>query len=135
MMVKTGDPSNTLMATVGEEIPKGFSGVDIGPKTLASFSEALEGMKSLFWNGPMGIYEQAPSAQGTQKLAALIAKRTQEGMMSIAGGGDVVSAIEACGLAKQFSFVSTGGGATLDYLRLGTLPGLDALSQDDGPAT
>jgi phosphoglycerate kinase len=108
----------------GENIPAGWMGLDIGPKTSQRFAEALAGMEVIFWNGPMGVFENPTFATGTFDLAKAISESKAKKM---AGGGDVVAALEACGRAESFDFISTGGGATLEYLEGKDLPGLKAL--------
>lgn len=107
-------------------IPKGYKGVDIGPKTIEAFSSELENGKTIFWNGPMGIFEHKEFAKGTKAIAEAIAKVKGT---KIVGGGDSVAAIRSLNLAHRFTHLSTGGGASLEYLEYGTLPGLEALEQ------
>ncbi len=111
-----------------ESIPDGWMALDIGPKTIVKFSEAVAGAKTVVWNGPMGCFEMAPFAEGTMSLAKAIA---ESGSTSIIGGGDSVSAINKSGLADKMTHISTGGGASLEFLEGKTLPGIDALSDRD----
>ncbi|MCB0326084.1 MAG: phosphoglycerate kinase [Bdellovibrionales bacterium] len=106
-------------------IPDGMMGLDIGPKTLAHFSEYLESSKTLFWNGPMGLFEKKPFHRGSFELATLISKCNA---YRVVGGGDSVAAINQSGLADQVDHISTGGGASLEYIEKGGLPGLRALA-------
>jgi len=106
-------------------IPEGFMGLDIGPATLASWSKALNKGATYFWNGPVGVFENPLFRQGTAELAKIIA--LQSGI-KIVGGGDSVAAINQLGLINNFSHVSTGGGASLELIEYGHLPGVDALS-------
>jgi phosphoglycerate kinase len=120
------DMKNTVAATTteGQEIPADRMALDIGPKSIELFGKALEGAETIFWNGPMGVFEQPVFAQGTFELAKLIAASTA---LKLAGGGDSASAIEQSGCEAQFDFISTGGGATLEYLEGKELPGLKAV--------
>ncbi|MDO8493742.1 MAG: phosphoglycerate kinase [Deltaproteobacteria bacterium] len=114
-----------VQTTKGEEIPDGWMGVDIGPKTVANFGKALGKARTLFWNGPLGVYEFEKFSEGTYSVAKLVAglKTTT----TIIGGGDSAAAVEKAGLAKSVSHISTGGGAALELIENGTLPGLEAL--------
>jgi phosphoglycerate kinase len=114
--------SSTVDATA---IPADRIGVDIGPRTVAAFADALAGAKTVFWNGPMGVFEVPPFAAGTRGVAEAIAE--VEGF-SVIGGGDSAAAVRAMGMAENvFGHISTGGGASLEYLEGKTLPGLQAL--------
>ncbi|MBS0615121.1 MAG: phosphoglycerate kinase [Verrucomicrobia bacterium] len=106
-------------------IPEGWQGMDIGPKTLAAWTTQLPDCKTLFWNGPVGVFEMPHFASGTNNLAAALAKLP---MTRIVGGGDTVAAINAQNLGKSFTHISTGGAASLQFLEQGHLPGIDALS-------
>ena len=117
--------------TVEGEIPAGWMGLDIGPKTEALFSAAVAEAKTFVWNGPMGVFETRPFDRGTRALAEAAAAATARGTVTIAGGGDTAAAIEEFGYASRFSHVSTGGGASLEVLEGKHLTCLDAL---DGPA-
>lgn len=104
--------------------------LDVGPKTVEFLSLKLQGAKTLVWNGPMGAFEIAPFDSGTNAVAGLVAGLTQQGrLLSVAGGGDTVAALEHAGVAAQFSYVSTAGGAFLEWLEGKTLPGVAALEQ------
>jgi len=107
-----------------DKIPDGLIGLDIGPKTLAHFKPAIEQAKTVVWNGPMGLFEVAPFAKGTMALARMIAAAECN---SIVGGGDSASAVRQSGIAEQISHISTGGGASLEFLEGKELPGLLAL--------
>jgi phosphoglycerate kinase len=110
---------------VQEGIPKGWQGVDIGPKTIELWEKALQEAATVFWNGPFGVFEFPHFARGTQEIAKAIAALKAT---TVVGGGDSVAAINTLGLGAKFSYVSTGGGAALEYLEFGHLPGIDALS-------
>lgn len=124
--VVSTDMKNTSAAstTEGQEIPPDRMALDIGPKSIEKFGQALEGAKTIFWNGPMGVFEEPAFAEGTFALARLIAASPA---LKLAGGGDSASAIEKAGCVAQFDFISTGGGATLEYLEGKQLPGLQAV--------
>jgi phosphoglycerate kinase len=108
-------------------VPKDWMVVDIGPTTVAKYREALKAAKTIFWNGPMGIFEVAPFAEGTNAIAQAIAERTAKRVITVVGGGDSVSAVQQLGLFEQMSHVSTGGGASLEFVEGRTLPGVAAL--------
>ncbi|HNQ64657.1 MAG TPA: phosphoglycerate kinase [Smithella sp.] len=109
-----------------QDIPKEWIGLDIGPATIALFSEALKGVKTVIWNGPMGMFELAPFSKGTFQLAQAVA---DSGALSILGGGDTDTAIKKAGLTSKMSYISTGGGAFLEWLEGKTLPGIAALEK------
>jgi len=102
--------------TVGEDIPDEWIGVDIGPKTRKLFADRLQGAKTVVWNGPMGVFEIEPFDAGTKAVALAVAKVTDEGANSIIGGGDSASAVQKLGLEDRISHISTGGGASLEFL-------------------
>ena len=110
------------------DIPDDVGGVDIGPATAETFGNALAGAKTILWNGPMGIFEDSRFAQGTLSIARAVAEATRAGGQSIIGGGDSVKAINQTGLANQVTFMSTGGGASLEFLEGKELPGVAALT-------
>ncbi|CAN5542347.1 phosphoglycerate kinase [soil metagenome] len=109
------------------EIPKDQMVVDIGPATLRLFTEHLAKAKTIFWNGPMGVFEMPQSADGTNGMARFLAKRTSAGVVTIVGGGDSVAAVDQLGLVERMTHVSTGGGASLEFIEGRTLPGVAAL--------
>jgi phosphoglycerate kinase len=111
---------------IPEGIPAGYQGMDIGEKTLKEWSELVKQAKTILWNGPVGVFEMKPFAKGTLGLANAISE--VKGAITIVGGGDTVAAIQEAGLTDRFTHVSTGGGASLEYVEFGTLPGIDALS-------
>jgi len=107
------------------EIPKGLAGVDIGPQTIAEYNKVISGAKTVVWNGPMGIFETPEYARGTFEVAKAVAA---SGGKSIIGGGDSASAVHLSGVADRISHISTGGGASLEFLEGKTLPGVAALT-------
>lgn len=108
------------------EIPQEWIGLDIGPATIVLFSDALKDVKTVIWNGPMGMFELAPFSKGTFQLAQAVA---DSGAVSIIGGGDTDTAIKKAGLSAKMSYISTGGGAFLEWLEGKTLPGIAALEK------
>jgi phosphoglycerate kinase len=107
-------------------ITKGFKGVDIGPRTIEVFFEALKEASTIFWNGPMGVFEVPKFATGTTAIAEILANSPAT---TIVGGGDSISALKNAGVEDQITHLSTGGGASLEYIELGTLPGIEVLTQ------
>ena len=105
----------------------GLVGLDIGIETIAIFEHALDGAKTIVWNGPMGMFEEKPFDEGTVAIAKAVAIATENGATSIVGGGDSVSAVNQAGLNDKISHISTGGGATLEFLAGDVLPGVAAL--------
>ncbi len=108
-------------------IPDGWEGLDIGPETRKRFAEIIEKSKTILWNGPVGVFEIPKFAEGTKAVAESIAKATERGAFSLIGGGDSVAAITQFGFADKVSYVSTGGGALLEYIEGKDLPGITAI--------
>ena len=108
-----------------DKIPAGWRMMDIGPKSIALFKSALAGAKLIVWNGPMGVFEMPKFAEGTFAIAKLLA---ESGATTVIGGGDSASAVKKAGVAKQMTHVSTGGGASLEFLEGKELPGVAALN-------
>jgi len=116
------------------QVPKDWAAVDIGPQTVAAYTAHLAKARTIFWNGPMGIFEIPAFADGTNAIARYVASRTLEGVVTVVGGGDSVAAVDQLGLTDQMSHVSTGGGASLEFVEGKPLPGVEALPDRDAPA-
>ncbi|MBR3812836.1 MAG: phosphoglycerate kinase [Spirochaetaceae bacterium] len=115
------------VAVNGIDIPDNLMGMDVGPKTLEIYKKEILGAKSIVWNGPVGVFEFEAFAKGTGEVAKLVAEATGKGAMSVVGGGDSVAAVNKFNLASKMSHVSTGGGASLEFLEGKTLPGIACL--------
>jgi phosphoglycerate kinase len=111
-----------------DEIPPSEMMLDIGPRTAESYGRAIVAAKTVLWNGPMGVFEKPPFDKGTRAVAEAMAKATSLGATTIVGGGDSAAAVEQFGLASRMSHVSTGGGASLEFLEGKPLPGVVALT-------
>jgi len=117
------------LKTVGAKgIPADWEAVDIGPASITKFEQILLTAKTVVWNGPVGVFEIDATAKGTIAIAEILAKATASGTTTIIGGGDSASAVKKAGVASKVSHVSTGGGASLEYLEGKALPGVEALS-------
>ena len=112
-------------------IENGWMGLDIGPKAIEQYRKVILDSKTILWNGPLGVFEFANFAKGTMEIAKAVAEATQSGAFSLIGGGDSVSAINKSGLADAVSFISTGGGAMLEYLEGKKLPGIKAIEESE----
>ena len=110
------------------DTPDGWMGLDIGPKTIETYKQKLAGAKTIVWNGPMGVFEMPAFAKGTLEIAKAVADATTAGATSIIGGGDSVAAVHQSGVANKISHISTGGGASLEFLAGRKLPGVEALT-------
>lgn len=122
------DANATSVAVSGVDIPDNLMAMDVGPKTIELYKEVLSTAKSIVWNGPVGVFEFEAFAKGTQTVAQLVAEATGRGAMTVVGGGDSVAAVNKFNLADKMSHVSTGGGASLEFLEGKTLPGIAILA-------
>lgn len=123
---KFAEDANTVTCP-SNEIEDGRMGLDIGPKAVAAYSDCIENSKTILWNGPMGVFEMEAFQAGTKSIAESVAKATEKGAYSLVGGGDSVAAVNKFGLAEKVSYVSTGGGAMLEYIEGKKLPGVKAI--------
>jgi 3-phosphoglycerate kinase len=117
--------------TVSKDIEDGWMGLDIGPKSCALFTETLSDTKTIVWNGPMGVFETPPFDEGTKAVALAVADATENGARSVIGGGDSASAIEKLGLQNKVSHISTGGGASLEFLEGKKFKSIEILDEQD----
>jgi len=118
--------AKTTIASIGN-IHRGWMGLDIGRESCELFTEVIKSSRTILWNGPMGVFEMSNFEQGTKLIAEAIVKATKNGSFSLIGGGETVAAINKYGLADKFSYVSTGGGALLEYIEGKELPGIKAI--------
>ncbi len=129
-IVSTGIKNVSDIKTIKEvNIPEGYMGVDIGPQSIAQFNAALKNAKTIFWNGPMGVFEVPEMAKGTFAIAKIL---SEVDALKIVGGGDSAAAAEASGYASSMTHISTGGGASLEYLQGDVMPGLEAVRYKHG---
>jgi phosphoglycerate kinase len=110
------------------DLPEGWMGLDIGPKSVARYRQLIGEARSIFWNGPMGVFELPSFAAGTRAVGEAVAEATDQGACSVVGGGDSVAAVNQMGLGQRISHISTGGGASLEFMAGMTLPGVEALT-------
>ena len=130
IVARSADPGQEARVTPGPAIDEGLVGLDVGPKTRATYARDVAEARTVFWNGPLGLYEVPPYDEGTRDLARAIAS---SGAFSVVGGGDSIAAVNRLGLAGRFTHLSTGGGASLEFLSGVDLPGVLALA--DAPAS
>ena len=110
-------------------IPDGWMGLDIGPNACEQFTNVIKRSKTILWNGPMGVFEMEKFQHGTKCIATAVAEATQDGAFSLVGGGDSVAAVNQFGYTDKVSYVSTGGGAMLEYFEGKELPGIAAIKK------
>lgn len=129
LLARSFDDTSAPILTDIQDTPADRMGFDVGPKTIAKFHAEIAKAKTIVWNGPLGIFEKPAYAQGTLEIARAVAAATRAGATSIIGGGDSVAAVERAGVANQISHISTGGGASLEFLAGEKLPGVEALTE------
>lgn len=118
-----------ISGSLSNDIPEGWMGLDIGAMACDSFSKVIKNAKTILWNGPMGVFEMEPFQHGTKAIAEAIAEATGDGAFSLIGGGDSVAAINKFGFEDKVSYISTGGGALLEYFEGKILPGIEAINK------
>jgi phosphoglycerate kinase len=123
---KFDNEANTIFTPI-DEVGEGWMGLDIAEKTIEQFTKVINESKTILWNGPMGVFEMEKFSKGTVAIAKAIASATSKGAYSLIGGGDSVAAINKYNLASKVSYVSTGGGAMLEYMEGKKLPGITAI--------
>lgn len=124
------DPNANQQVTTENHIPDGWMGMDIGPKTIERLTRVINQSQTILWNGPVGVFEFDAFGKGTQAIAIAVASATLGGAFSLIGGGDTITAVEKYGMSEFCSYISTGGGAMLEYLEGITLPGIKALEEN-----
>jgi len=125
-------PDANIAIAQNEAIPAGWMGLDIGPESIKSFSELVKTSKTILWNGPMGVFEMKKFETGTKAVAEAVVEATKKGAFSLIGGGDSAAAVAKFGFEEEVSYVSTGGGALLEYMEGKELPGVKAISGSSG---
>ena len=120
--------ANTNITDI-KNIADEYMGLDIGPESIASFSSIIKNSKTIIWNGPMGVFEMENFSKGTKEIGEAICEATENGAFSLVGGGDSVAAVKKFGFADKVSYISTGGGAMLEYLEGKELPGVVAIQK------
>ena len=123
----TVKPGSEIITCPANQVPEGFEGVDAGPESQKAFAKAIEGAKTILWNGPAGVFECDDFTAGSRAIGEAIAKATAEGAFSLIGGGDSVACVNKFGLADKVSYISTGGGALLEAIEGKVLPGVAAI--------
>lgn len=125
LKVAKSPDSSEVKVSPANDVPDGYAAFDIGPKTVELFKEELKKAKTIFWNGPLGMFEKEPFDEGTNEIAKFVV--SLEGVVSVAGGGDTASALKKAKVDEKFTHVSTGGGASLEFMEGRSLPGVDVL--------
>ncbi len=120
------DSREAAAVAEGYPLPENLMGVDIGPKTVAEYRNLIKSARTIFWNGPLGVFEVEAFARGTVEIARAVA---ESGSLSVVGGGDSIAAIQKAGVTAKISHISTGGGASLEFVAYGTLPGIKSLEE------
>jgi len=129
MIADKFDAAANTSASPSNGIPDGWMGLDIGPNAIEQFANVIHKSKTILWNGPMGVFEMEKFQKGTKAIAKAVAEATQKGAFSLVGGGDSVAAVNQFGYADKVSYVSTGGGAMLEYFEGKSLPGIAAINK------
>jgi phosphoglycerate kinase len=129
VIVQEIDKPEQAKVTPDANISAGWKGVDVGPKTIEAVKPALASAKTIFWNGPAGIFEMPAYAKGTMAIAHAVADASKGGATAVVGGGDSVAAVAKAGVSSQITFISTGGGASMEFLEGKELPGVKALPE------
>ncbi|MFQ6048430.1 MAG: phosphoglycerate kinase, partial [Phycisphaerae bacterium] len=129
--VATGriEPDAASIVVQDGQIPQDMKGADIGPQTIKAYREAILQAKTILWNGPMGVFEVKPFDAGTIGIAQAVAEATTAGAVSVIGGGDTAAAVDAAGLEERMSHISTGGGASLEFLQERHFEAIDLLDE------
>ena len=131
VIAEEASPDAPTRSVARDAVPDGWKILDIGPRSVSLFRQALEGARTVVWNGPMGMFEVEPFSGGTDGVARAVADITRSGATTIIGGGDTAAAVKDAGLAERMSHVSTGGGASLEFLEGRTLPGVAVLDDKE----
>jgi len=129
VVVQEIDKPEAAKTTTDANVPAGWKGVDVGPKTVEAIKPAIASAKTIFWNGPAGIFEMEPYSKGTMAIAHAIADAATKGATAVVGGGDSVAAVAKAGVSDKMTFISTGGGASMEFLEGKDLPGVKALPE------
>ena len=124
VLTSTIDSQEIALVADSYPLPETLMAVDIGPKTIAEYEKYIKSARTIFWNGPLGVFEVKAFSKGTVEIARVVA---DSAAFSVVGGGDSIAAIHQAGVADRISHISTGGGASLEYIAYGTLPGIEAL--------
>jgi phosphoglycerate kinase len=128
LVVASGpDDPESAVVVAADAVPEHTMALDVGPETRGTFRDVVESARTVFWNGPLGYFDEARFREGTDELAASVARVTGRGAFTVVGGGDSARAVRGAGVAERISHVSTGGGASIRFLAEGTLPGLESL--------